>query len=121
MRGGRGAVRLAPRVGCWSAALAISVAVVRLSESVAGGLVTAGLLAMAVVGGAVQAWAVYVEPRLFGPARSPVEVMANRREVAERDHVASARALAAVSSADPDQCERRRNRSTRTGICERHR
>ena len=122
MRGGRGAVRLAPRVGCWCAALALGVAVVRLLESVAGGLVTAGLLAMAVVGGVIQAWAVYVDPRLFGSTRSPGEVaVVDRRAVAEFDDVALPRERAALSSANGDECERRRNRSTRTGICERHR
>jgi len=121
--GDRAAVRRAPRVGCWSAALALGVAVVRLSESLVGGLVTAGLLALAVVGGAVRAWAVHVEPRLFGSSTAQDElVIIDRRAVAELDHVAHfPRAPATVPSANLDQCERRRDSSTRTGFCEHHR
>ena len=108
MSGDRVGVRLAPRVGCWSAALALGVAVVRLSENVVGGLVTAGLLALAVVGGAVQAWAVYVEPRLFGSPRAPDEVVVvDRRAVAELDHLDFARALSAVADIYLDECQRR--------------
>jgi hypothetical protein len=83
------------------------VAVVRLSEKVVGCVVTAGLLALAVVCGAVQAWAVYVEPRLFGSPGVPDEVVVDRRALAQLDHVDFARALSAVADAYLDECQRR--------------
>jgi hypothetical protein len=84
------------------------------------------VVAVVVVAGLVGAWGMYVEPRLFPssstkPAPGDIVAAAPRRTTYELDHVAFARALVAVSSAYLDQCERRRDGSTRTGFCERHR
>ena len=64
----------------------------------------------------------YVEPWLFGAPRVPDEViMVDRRAVDGLHHGPSAQALSAVADAYLDECERRRDWSTRTAFCEHHR
>jgi hypothetical protein len=101
-RPGRRARRAARRL----VAVAAAVAVVLVVRAVLGVWATAALLAVVAVAGLIAGWAA-VEARCFrrAPAsRPPV------RELPVTDHVAFARALAAVAAAYLTACERQEHR-----------
>jgi hypothetical protein len=125
----------------WSAALVVAL---RVCASVLGRPVTAVVLGVTTIVLLVWVWGVYVEPRLFqstlrpmsgdvvavAPGRTAQEVTlgAGREDPAVAVHPEMVAAYLAkyltkstVSSAHLDRCKRRRDRSTRTGFCERHR
>ena len=86
-------------------AVADAVAVVLVVRAVLGVWATAGLLAVVAVAGLIAGWAA-VEDRCFRRAapRPPA------RELPVTDHVAFARALAAVATAYLTACERQEHR-----------
>jgi hypothetical protein len=137
-------VRLVGHTVWWLAQMVALVVALRVCASVLGSPAAAVVLAATTVVLLVWVWGVHVEPTLFRstgrPTSGDVEVVADRRTADEvtlggrRDgqtvdvrpevvaaYLAKYLTKASLSSEQLNECERRRDSSTRTGFCERHR
>jgi hypothetical protein len=117
---GRRFLRLAVRLAWWLVCLGLGLAVMHAAVSLAGAVVTSLFLAFVLLMGGIGTWAEYVEPRVFGrrSADSGAEFVAaaDRRIVAELEHVEFARALSAVADAYLVECERRAGLAAGDGL-----
>lgn len=111
MSAGRRFLRLVARLAWWLVCLGFGLAVMHVVVNLAGAVATSLVLTFVLLIGGIGAWVEYVEPRVFGPrsvdSGAEFVVAADRRIVAELDHVEFARALSAVADAYLVECERR--------------